>query len=161
MYEKFNFSVFVVKAAKSHVAWFCSLLQIFWAAEKAQWFIPMGPWFLRWWYLYFCCVVWYRYLTRKKVIYITTNKNKPICGVKTDFVRCILSASKYMNKIKIPTVQKPGACGNEYLLFFLLPKRFAVNWRTRQNATRQFLSQNSFFAHILIARICYYSYNEL
>ena len=75
MYEKFNFSGFVVKAAKSHFARFCSLLQIFLAAEKAQWFIPIGPWFL-----YFCCVIWYRYYTRKKIIDITTNKNKPICA---------------------------------------------------------------------------------
>ena len=26
----------VVKAAESHFAWFCNLLQIFWAAEKVQ-----------------------------------------------------------------------------------------------------------------------------
>ena len=86
MYEKFNFSAFVVNAAESHFAEFCNLLQIFWAAEKAQWFIPTGPWFLRRWYLYFCCVFWYGYYTWKKIIDITTNKDKPICAVKTDFV---------------------------------------------------------------------------
>ena len=114
MYEKFNFSGFVVKAAELLFAGFCSLLQIFWAAEKAQWFIPIDPWFLRRWYLYFCCVFWYGYYTQKKIIDITTNKDKPICAEKTDLsVRCILSTSKYMNKIKIPSAQKPGACGNE------------------------------------------------
>ena len=33
-------------------------------------------------------------------------------------VRCILSASNCVNKIKIPSAQTSGACRNEYLLFF-------------------------------------------
>ena len=37
-------------------------------------------------------------------------------------VRCKLSASKYMNKINIPSLQKPGACGNESLHFFCCPR---------------------------------------
>ena len=36
VYEKFNISGFVVKAAELHFVGFCSLLQTFWAAEKAQ-----------------------------------------------------------------------------------------------------------------------------
>ena len=36
VYEKINFSGFAVKAAESHFAWFCSLLHMFWAADKAQ-----------------------------------------------------------------------------------------------------------------------------
>ena len=36
VYEKLNFSGIVVKAAESHFAWFCSLLQMSWPAEKVQ-----------------------------------------------------------------------------------------------------------------------------
>ena len=36
VYEKLIFSGFIVKAAELHFAWFCSLLQMSWAAEKAQ-----------------------------------------------------------------------------------------------------------------------------
>ena len=142
MYEKFNFSGFVVKAAESHFAGFCSLLQIFWAEEKAQWFIPIGPWFLRRWYLYFCCVFWYGYYTRKKIIDITTNKDKPICAVKTDFVSQV-----YIIRIKVHEQNKNTVGAKtrsrwEWVFtLFLLPKRFAVNWRIRGNATRQFLLQ--------------------
>ena len=49
--------------------------------------------------LYFCCVFWYWYFTRKKIVDITTNEDKPVCAVILS-VRCVLSASKYMNKIK-------------------------------------------------------------
>ena len=45
VYEKLNFGGFVVKAADSHFAWFCSLLHTSLAAEKAQLFIQTGPWF--------------------------------------------------------------------------------------------------------------------
>ena len=34
--RKINFSGFVVKAAESHFVWFCSLLEMSWAAEKAE-----------------------------------------------------------------------------------------------------------------------------
>ena len=38
-------------------------------------------------------------------------------------VRCILSAPKYINKIKIPSAQKPGAYEKWIYTLFLLPKR--------------------------------------
>ena len=43
---------------KSHFVWFSSLLQTFWAAEKAQIFIPIDPWFLRRRHFYFAHVFW-------------------------------------------------------------------------------------------------------
>ena len=73
-------------------------------------------------FVFLLCIFLYRYFTRKKIIDITINKDKPICAVKTDFVSQVyISASKYMNKITIPSAQKTGACGDEYLLFFCYP----------------------------------------
>ena len=41
------------KTAESHFAWFSSLLQTTWEAEKEQILIPTGSWFLRRRYFYF------------------------------------------------------------------------------------------------------------
>ena len=96
MYEKFNFSGFIVKAAESHFAWFCSLLQIFWAAEKSAVIHSNRPLvFAPMVFVFLLCIL-YGYFTRKKIIDITTNKDKPICAVKTNFVSQV-----YIIRIKI------------------------------------------------------------
>ena len=55
------------KTAKSHFAWFCSLLQMCWAADKAQRFIPTDSWSLRRRHVYFCHVFWCEKLKNDKV----------------------------------------------------------------------------------------------
>ena len=56
------------------------------------------------------------------MIDITTNKDKPLCALKTDFVSQmyiirIKIHEQNKKKKKIPSAQKPGACGNEHFLF--------------------------------------------
>ena len=67
------------------------------------------------------------------------------------FLPSKIFVSEYTAKIKIPSAQKPGTYWNQslrfsfffffFFFFFLLPKTFAVNCRTRQNATRQLFQQ--------------------
>ena len=57
-----------------------------WAAEKTQWYIPIGLWVLRPWYFYFCFVFWSGYFTLKKIKDISPTNDDKIYAVKTDFV---------------------------------------------------------------------------
>ena len=74
-------------------------------------------------------------------------KDKPVCAVKTDFVRCILSSSKHMNKIKILLAQKPGAVGMSIYSFSA----------TQEVCSKLENQAKCDSAHVLIARIGYYS----
>ena len=57
-------------------------------------------------------------------------------------IDCFLpSKISVANKNTIGALQTSGTYWNESLRFFLLPKTFAVSYRTRQNATRQLLQQ--------------------
>ena len=63
-------------------------------------------------------------------------------------------------QIKIPSAQKPGACGNEYLLFFCCPRGLQKTGEPGEMRLGSFCNksdENSFFAQILIARSGYYS----
>ena len=80
-------------------------------------------------------------LGRKSSISLT-NKDKPIYAVKTDFVSQV-----YIIRIKTHD-QNKNAVGAKtrslvewIFVLFLLPKRFAVNSKSRRNATRQPLLQ--------------------
>ena len=57
MCEKRIFSGFVTKTAESRFAWFSSLLQNSWVAEKEEILIPTGSWFLRRMYFLFCSCI--------------------------------------------------------------------------------------------------------
>ena len=121
--QKINFSGFIVKAVESHFAWFCSLLQMSWAAKKSATihfnrplvFAPMICLFL------LCILI--------RIVYSEEHNryNQPLTTSQYMrrslilSVRCILSAPNYMTKIKIPSAQKLGAYRNECLRFFCCP----------------------------------------
>ena len=102
--KKHLFRGFVFKTAELHFAWFCNLLQTSWAVEKAQRFIPLGS--------RFCANIFIF------VIYFSADN----LHLTDHFLLSKKSLSKYMTTIKIPSAQKPGACGNPYYCFFYCPR---------------------------------------
>ena len=132
-------------AAESHFAWFCSLLQTSWATEKNAIihsnrplaFAPME--FLFWLYILIRrhCTV----LGRQLSVSLTKN-DKPIYAVKTDFVSQVyIIRTKIHEQNKNTVGAKTRSLWELIFVLFLLPKRFAVNWKTRRNATRHSLLQ--------------------
>ena len=64
----------------------------------------------------------------------------PIYAVKTDFVSQVYIIRTELHDQNKNTVgAKTRSLWELMFALFLLPKRFAVNWKTRRNATRLFL----------------------
>ena len=116
-----------------------------WAAEKAQWFIPIGSWFLCRWYCFFYYYVYFDkdILLRRKSSISPTNNDKPVYAVKTDFVSQVyIICTKIHDKNNNTIGAKTRSLWKWIFVLFLLQKRFGVNCRTRQNATWQFITHH-------------------
>ena len=77
-------------------------------------------------------------LLGRQLSILLTNNDKPIYAVNTDFVsKMYIIRTKIHDQNKNAVGAKTRSLWELSFLFFLLPKRFAVNWKTRRNATRQ------------------------
>ena len=125
--------------------------------KKAQRFIAKGSWFLRRWYFYFCHVIVYGYFTRKKT-------HRYHLSLITSQCMQWLSTLSVGNKWNIVGAKTMSLWKWIFALFLLL-KRSAVNWRTRQNAARPFSKQNHFkrsfsYSALQTANIARTNYNS-
>ena len=87
-------------------------------SNRPLFFAPMVVLFL------LCILIWTFYSEENNWYHqpITTSQYKRWRLILS--VRCILSAPKHINKIKISLAQQPGAYGNESLRFFCCPRGF-------------------------------------
>ena len=144
MYKKWIFSGFVVKKLPSRTlpgsAVYC---QRSWVAEKhvmihssrSLFFYVDGN---------FSCNVYFDtdILLGRNSSVSPTNNDKPIYAVKTDFVSQVYIIRSTIHDKNNNTVgAKISSLWGWIFTPFLLPTRFAVNRRTRGNATRQFWEQ--------------------
>ena len=85
-----------------------------------------------------CILVWKVYTWPTKSVFTTYIGLSLSVSDISYFLPIKMFVSKYTAKIKRPSAQKPGAYWNESLCCPCCPKTFAVNCRTRQNATWHF-----------------------